>query len=57
MQLITSKGYCQLDDVVANTLGAVFGMIILSIWKSVFYNENALYIVQPIQSYSSKEFF
>ncbi len=28
MQLLTQRGYCQLDDVVMNTLGAIIGYII-----------------------------
>lgn len=33
-QLITGRGFCQLDDVVTNTLGALIGCIVYKIWTS-----------------------
>lgn len=34
-QLVTGRGFCQLDDVVTNTLGALTGCIIYKIWAAV----------------------
>lgn len=34
-QLVTGRGFCQLDDVVTNTLGAFGGYILYKIWVSV----------------------
>lgn len=33
-QLITGRGFCQLDDVVTNTLGALIGCIVYKMWMS-----------------------
>lgn len=33
-QLITGRGFCQLDDVVTNTLGTLIGCIVYKIWMS-----------------------
>ena len=36
VQLITERGYCQLDDVVMNTLGALVGYAIFALTKIMF---------------------
>ena len=33
LQLITQRGYCQLDDVVTNTVGTLLGWLICTGWK------------------------
>lgn len=33
IQLITERGFCQLDDVVTNTIGAASGYILYKFWK------------------------
>ena len=38
MQLLTQRGYCQLDDVVMNTLGAIIGYFIFLILHRIFEN-------------------
>ena len=34
-QLVTQRGYCQLDDVVTNTLGTLVGWMIWKIWNKL----------------------
>ena len=36
VQLITERGYCQLDDVVMNTLGALVGYVVFATLKFIF---------------------
>ena len=36
VQLITERGYCQLDDVVMNTLGALEGYVVFATLKFIF---------------------
>ena len=36
VQLITERGYCQLDDVVMNTLGALVGYVVFATTKIMF---------------------
>lgn len=42
-QLITQRGYCQLDDVVTNTVGALIGWLVWrgmsGMWKYVWFRE------------------
>ena len=39
VQLITGRGYCQLDDVIMNTLGGILGYIFIkflnTIWRKM----------------------
>lgn len=35
-QLLTRRGYCQLDDVLTNTAGALFGWFLWKLWISIF---------------------
>ena len=51
MQLITSRGYCQIDDVIANTLGAVLGLVTYKLLNLTFNRESSVYIVKPLDSY------
>lgn len=34
LQLITSRGFCQLDDVVTNTIGGMIGYTVYYIWRA-----------------------
>ncbi len=51
MQLITARGYCQIDDVITNTVGAIIGFIVYSIIKALFYKSPSVYVVRSIDSY------
>ena len=42
VQLITERGYCQLDDVVMNTLGALVGYVVfasLKFWTGLVFEK------------------
>ncbi len=51
MQLITGRGYCQIDDVITNTLGAIIGFALYSIVKAIFYRNSSVYVIRRIDSY------
>ena len=36
VQLLTGRGYCQLDDVVMNTLGALVGYVVFLVIDRIF---------------------
>ena len=50
MQLITGRGYCQIDDIVSNTAGAFLGFMITSI--CFFHRNRGHQKVYPIKSLS-----
>lgn len=52
MQLVTSRGYCQIDDVVANTVGAMIGFVFYKICALIFRKKTSLYVIRNISSYS-----
>lgn len=37
MQLVTKRGYCQLDDIATNTLGTIIGWVLFAIWYYILW--------------------
>ncbi|MCH4192067.1 MAG: VanZ family protein [Butyrivibrio sp.] len=52
LQLITGRGYCQVDDVISNTLGAFFGWFFTAVWFAIRRrNEEKVYAVRSFSMY------
>ena len=52
LQLITGRGYCQVDDVISNTAGAFLGWLFTAVWFAIRRrNEEKVYAVRSFTMY------